>query len=292
MDFMTSHNDYIPLHLPEELAVPSSDADNAGLLLISCACNLYKDKFHSNSIPFSFIEFFINELSHYKDKLDSPIVEFFNYYQQNKNLELYVRMYTMSGYNTAKGIKTIDGYQYLILDPKNNFYIDDYIERPLSTISGETAKQLKDLYNEYGKGDELKSLNDLFDDFLIEKFIENYNNVEHQEKTKKQQKTTQDVENERLNTTLIGVKNEMPNQKGKVVQLNIPKFKLPMTYPIDLSNSRILSEKRAKKFASADKCIKFINKHAFTAIGFSVGFVEKRKSVKKKKNFDKFGFDF
>ncbi len=290
MSLSNINKNFTDFPLPKEIANASVESDNAGLLLISCACNLYRKKFKSEAVPFSFIEFYIEEMSHYSDKLNGTIKHFFKDLKKEKNFELFIRMYTRSGYNVAKGIKSIDGYQYLILDNKNNFFIDDFIERPTTYTDKQTAEQLKNIYHEYIKSDELKNLNELYDDFLIEKFIENYNNVEHQKKPK--EKTPAQKQSDILNTTYIGTKNDIPKQKGKVVQVNIPRFKLPMSYPIDSKNSRILSEYRAKKFAYADKCIKFVNRHQITAIGFSVGFVEKRKSAKKKDSFDKFGFDF
>lgn len=293
--FAYNSNDYIPLTYPEDMANVSADADNAGLLLISSACQLYRTKFQSTDVPFSFIEFYLEEMSHYKDKLNPNIQEFFENFKKDDNLEMYIRMLNFSTYNVAKGIKKIDGYTYLQLDPKNNFYIEDYIERPTSLNGQVSATEIKEYSDKYLFSDELKSLSELYDDFLIEKFIENYNNVEHHIKQTTTKENHEDLkikeETERLNTTLIGAKNTIPNQKGKIVQLNIPRFKLPMSYPIDLNNSRVISDRRARRFVSADQCIRLINAHSITAIGFSIGFIEKRKAVKTKKT-NKFDFDF
>lgn len=293
--FAYNSNDYIPLTYPEDMANVSADADNAGLLLISSACQLYRTKFQSTDVPFSFIEFYLEEMSHYKDKFNPNIQEFFENFKKDDNLEMYIRMLNFSTYNVAKGIKKIDGYTYLQLDPKNNFYIEDYIERPTSLNGQVSATEIKEYSDKYLFSDELKSLSELYDDFLIEKFIENYNNVEHhinQTTTKENQEDLKiKEETERLNTTLIGTKNTIPNQKGKIVQLNIPRFKLPMSYPIDLNNSRVISDRRARRFVSADQCIRLINAHSITAIGFSIGFIEKRKTIKTKKT-NKFDFDF
>ena len=190
--------------------------------------------------------------------------------------------------------KIITFLLFVLLTPFASFANYAEVDLRAKNVPERYEKRLEDLVKyliePYKKNDELKTISELYDDFLIEKFIENYNNVEHHEIKDQSNPIVQ--ENKRLNTTLVGTKNEIPNQNGRIVQLNIPSFELPMSFPIDFNHSRILSEYKAKRFAYADKCIKIINKHRISAIGFSVGFVEKRKSVKKKKNFDKFGFDF
>ena len=271
----------------------STSADNAGLMLVACACQLYRETFKSNTVPFAFVDFYIKEMQHYKTFFNTPINDFLNYYNKSENLELFIRMFTISGFNMATAIKKINGFDHLLLDPKNNFYIADFVDRPNSEEQKDTASKLKTAYELYLTSDELKSVQELYDDYLIENFIHNYNNENHHKlKETKQQQEPSAPSEKVLNTTVIGEKTELTNQKGKVVKLSIPSFALPLAYPVEKEHSRVLSDYTPKRFVYADKCIKVLNIHQISAVGFSVGFVEKRKSVNKKPKFNKFDFDF
>lgn len=272
----------------------SAEADNAGLLLIATACDVFSRNFKSKDIPFSFVDFFIDEISNYSDSFNDYINAFINFYKRNQKLDLYINMYAISGFSIVKGIVTKNGYKYLQLEKNAHFYLDLIIKNPRTKIELESAKQIKQAYEDYKKCDEIKTISELYDNYLIQKFVENFNNIQKTDK-KLQLKTKQEgstIPPESLDQTFIGKKNELPSQKGRVVQVNIPKFNLPLAYPIDLNNSRILSEYHVKNPVRADNMIKFLSKHRISAVGFTVGFVQKRKKLAKKKKIDKFDFDF
>ena len=192
-----------------------------------------------------------------------------------------------------------------------SYHLDlDKRETPTKII----FENIKNIVNELSNTDNLITKQEEYEKYLIENFLDNYipeniepkksvsttkyeptkntdNDTINKHKNKKHEKEqTKKVEPVKENLELTGKQEEMPEQKGRVVKLYIPKLTLPSAYPTLQDISRVDSDYKITKIATPDKMITLLNKYKIIAVKYHSSFIDKRKNVKKPK--PKFSFDF
>lgn len=263
------------------------------------ACQKYYKTYKSQWVPISFIEFNFEEYKRYDFMATESLKQFFERYTP-EDLTAIVENYYNSNYSIIKKKANRNDELCYYIDAR--FYIEAKLSDPdvLGRFDPEIYKNLDNISNHLDKSDEVLSLREIYENFMMRKVVLSY-------KTKSTGKTI--VEQAQISATtseatakeppkesvadkmLVGTQIDIPNQKGKVVKMFFPKLSLPSPYPILTDKSRINSEHRARRLASPDRQVAFINKYKINGVKYKTGFIEKRKAAQKpqKKKFD---FDF
>lgn len=275
--------------------------------LLHFACLDYIENYKSNLVPFNYIEYFIKYVSNYEKLFESDLLAFYNNFDlSNMDLELLATIYSKDTVSIVVTVVTKDSIEFIVTDENPVDLLSYYMESETrDTTQKRIYNNLKRIIDEMNKSDELVSKKSLYEKYMINKFLDNYT-PQNVIKSKKQPKTNNEASIQSVNTDekqenliqnvtpedkdLRGKEIDVPNQKGKVVKLFIPKLPLPSPYPILQDTSRINSDYRTTKLLKADSMLSIFGKHKFKAVIYSTGFIGKRKKVKKPK--PKFSFDF
>ena len=265
---------------------------NIASFIVHEACrNFYKD-FKSRWIPSSFIEFYFEEYKRYGFLSEKFLIPFFKIYK-NIDIPALVNHYYHCQYNVivAKR-KTRSDMFYLI---EKNYYLDCNIADNdiLGIFDPDLYKDLGLIANHLSSSDELVTINEKYQYFMLKKYILKTDNNKEIKKAQKiaLKKIEEENKLESQQTVLVGTQTKLPSQKGKVIKVLFPKLSLPSPYPILLDKSRINSEHRARHFLRTDKQVKLMNNYKINGVKYHISFIEKRKAAKKpaKRKFD---FDF
>lgn len=277
-----------------------------GNYIVHRACQLYFFNFHKKLMPMSFVEFYFSEFKRYDTFSVNPLLDFFKVYKPI-NIPEIIENYEYNFFSLITDKRkrgeevhyklSNSSYMYLNLSDKSMF--GDY-DPELYTNLDNIAKRI-------AESDELMSIRDLYEAFMIRKVVlarssrrkmGSANNPKVsavvgagggtvEPAIKDQQQTAQTITDDML----IGSESNLPNQHGRVVRMYFPRLSLPSPYPILQDKSRINSEHRAKKFMSTDREVLLLNRVKFKQVKYKTGFIEKRKAAQKapKRKFD---FDF
>ena len=237
-----------------------------------------------------------------------------NFYSQididSLDIGLLASIYAKSLASIAVAVLTKDAIKFVVADEDPVDLLSFYMEtESKDSIHYEIYTNIKTICEKIENGDELLNKKELFERYMIDRFLDNYtpSNIIKTKKTQKviNDKTEEPATNEQTSGSvqkvsleeiqnydedLKGKETDVPVQKGKVTKLFIPRLMLPSPYPIMLDSSRINSDYRAKSLLRADEMIDLFNQYKFKAVSYKTGFIEKRKKTKKPK--PKFSFDF
>lgn len=286
----------------------ADDYSTATIILVEQACSQYQRVFDKNDVPFSYIEFFLSEFNKYSSLFEGKLKDYYNGYKfLGLTVTDLINRYKRSYFSQHKSIKTTKDESYLVFNSHIETSFTKNMRKVVNTNMSTLAENIIHVCNKIEKQDELVSLVELYEMFMIDKFILSHDfgqNVKTVSKVKTSGKSqvekadslitnTDNSSNDKSNninktssTTLVGnaIKDEYQN-KGKTTRVIIPKLKLPSNYPI-YETSRVEKSKRARVFLSPAKQIIFINHHKIVAVKYSSNFLEKRKPKKAKKKFD------
>lgn len=247
--------------------------------------NLYKEKW----IPETYIEFIFGEYKKYSFQSVETIKEFFRIYKPS-DIPTIIGSYMSSTLCIIGNKKTrqgLDYYKIVNLDLIN-------VRFSSKNIYGNNNKvlygSLEKIANHIRNTDELVTHKDLYEKFMMKKYIDNVLTTKVHKRNNKNTKSNIKEEPQQ-NEYLVGEKTNIPNQRGKVVKIFFPRLSLPSAYPTSQDKSRVNTERVARKFMRIDDEVTLINKYRFSSIKYHKSFIEKRKLAQKpqKKKFD---FDF
>lgn len=250
-------------------------------------------------VPETFFEFTFNEYKKYAFSATPEIKKYFKLYS-DAEISSVLTNYMNSEITIIDRKKSKDG-EHLYHVNKDNEYLE--VSLGDDEIFGFTDKKLysalTNISNHINERDELVSIKDLYEKFLLKKYIKTSELHSFELKNRKavnragsQIERVQTSVNKN-NEVLVGEKSLVPSQKGKVVKMFFPKLALPSAYPNSQEKSRVNSERKISHLMKTDKQVALINKYKFNAVSYSRAFIEKRKFVQKDKpNKKKFDFDF
>lgn len=265
--------------------------------LVHFACLDYLETYKTNYVPFAYIEYYLKNMNTY-DRMFEPELKYFfdNINLEDLDVALLASVYAKSISSIAVAVIKKDAIEFIVADKNPVDLLSFYMETETQdTKDRKVYFNVKSIIEEMSKTDNLISKKSLFERYMIDKFLENYEprNLKHvQTKNNADIKpeTVAQEEIKKLDEDLKGREVDVPTQKGKVTKLFIPKLVLPSPFPILQDVSRINSDFKCKKLLRADQTINLFNKFKFKAVIYSTGFLEKRKKVKKPR--PKFNFDF
>ena len=289
INILSGETENLIFNLDEDDVLTDENAIKISSYITHEACRLYHQHFHNNQVPLTFIEFIFNEYKRYPYPSSSVLQEYFNNHNDDK-LEIIVDTYAEEVYSVVvkKSKKPHDIYyktnqnvysQISIAD--SNFI--DFTDKEISTSLNQVTHHLNN-------SDEILTLPELYDNYLMKKELKQLTNQHLLNKPEKYNPEIP-VESEE-DTYLVGESTDLPNQKGKVVKVFFPKLTLPSPYPITAQDkSRINSDHRAKSFVKIDTQVQLMNKHKINGVKYKQAFIDKRKAAQKppKRKFD---FDF
>jgi len=287
--------------------------------ILHYACLDYIENYKSNLVPFNYIEYFLKYVNTYDKLFEQDLNNFYKDLDfSNLDLELLANIYSKDITSIVVTVVRNNSIEFIVTDENPIDLLSYYMEsEQRNTKQKVIYENMKRIIEEIKNSDDLISKKSLYEKFMIDKFLDSYtfksstktqhkNNKEQDPTTSQIKKTSvpeikqekvqnkQEIATQVLQTVndkdLKGKEVDVPEQKGKVVKLFIPKLLLPSPYPILQDTSRINSDYRVKNMLKADATITLFNKHKFKAVIYSTGFIGKRKKVKKPK--PKFSFDF
>jgi len=263
------------------------------------ACQKYFNEYKSPWIPLSFIEFYFEEYKRYAFMSPEFLEPFFNLYT-TKDLDAIIENYYNARYSliTKKSTKKHETYYYIT---KNEYFSVNLYERSfLGFLHEALYKNIEIISNHFKNRDELLTLKETYEYYMIKKTILSYDSSNKSEfyklfnskkSIKAEAKEPVKPQEQTKSSVLVGNSTELPQQKGKVFKLFFPKLNLPSPYPSSQDKSRINSNYRIKKLLNPDKQVTIINHHKFNGVKYSIDFIEKRKAAQKPAR-RKFDFDF
>ncbi len=277
----------------------ADDNATAAIILVEKACEQYHKVFKKLDVPYSYVDFFLSEFSKYSALFTGKLKDFYsNCKTLNLTSEDFIQRYNKSFYSQHKSIKTNKEDKFLSFTNSIRPTFTNEMREVTNTNMSNLTENILNICKKIDSSDEQVSIVDLYEMFMIDRYILSHNfgekvKVAKKDKTNIQAKKLASVENikntessSKQSTTLIGNAIENKYQThGKTVKIVIPKLKLPSSYPI-LETSRVDNKKHTRKLCSPAKQIIFLNKKKILAVKYSTGFLEKRKPVKKKKKFD------
>ena len=285
--------------------------------LLHFACLDYIENYKTNLVPFNYIEYYIKLVGTYDKFFKEDLNNFYNNLDYNNlDIELLAQIYSRDSMSIVVSVVSKDSIEFIVTDENPIDLLTYYMEsEQRDTNQKKIYENTKKIVVEIGKSDELITKKGLYEKYMIDKFLESYftnniNNETNKTKSSTLQKTEHDTKQDKTvekQTTkaketieekqkqiedhdLKGKEIEVPEQKGKVVKLFIPKLLLPSPYPVLQDTSRINSDFKVRDIKKADAMITIFNKYKFKAVIYSTGFIGKRKKIKKPK--PKFSFDF
>lgn len=261
----------------------------------------YFDIYKANWIPESFFEFSFGEFQKYSFTSSNEVREFFKLYSKD-NITSIIVNYMNSAYSLINRKRYRNGEQaYRISVENENLDVSLADEGVYGNFDKNLYSALSNILKHVRGGDELVSIKDLYEKFMLKKFLQSgtlrttgqkavskaFANVE--------KVSSNQIKNEQAQAKqdkiLVSEKIDLPNQKGKVTKMFFPRLTLPSSYPTSQEKSRVNSEKTVLKFMNIDDQVALINKYKFNAVKYRQSFIDKRKTAQKaeKKVFD---FDF
>lgn len=255
------------------------------------ALKKYYELYKRRWVPMSFIEFYFSEYKSYEFLSKTFLKDFFSLYT-TEDIPSIVENYMNCYYCLiVKKENKKDELCYFISD-RDYMFVRLSDEDVLGRFDPELYKNLENITIHMEKNDELITLKEMYESFMIRKVVLSYKPNIKPSSIKTSAKVAPSVTKavDISDAMLVGNKSDVPNQKGRVVKLYFPKLALPSAYPILLEKSRINSDHRASRFMPTDKQVTLINKYKFNRVKYRQGFIEKRKAASKPKR--KFEFDF
>lgn len=278
-------------------------------ILLHFACLDYISTYKSNMVPFNYIEYFIKYVSTYENLFKTDLVNFYKDFDINNiDIELLATIYSKDMISIVVTVVKKDSIEFIVTDENPIDLLTYYMESETNdSVRKVIYSNIKLIIDNMNQSDQLISKKAMYEKYMINKFLDSYNldniktNINTTDNIINDESKIISTQNE-LNDSntpstplmedkeLKGKEIEVPEQKGKVVKLFIPKLLLPSPYPVLQDTSRINSDYKAKKLTKADKLLTIFDKYKFKAVIYSTGFIGKRKKVKKPK--PKFSFDF
>lgn len=268
----------------------ADDNSTACIMLVEKACVQYQKLFQKTNVPFSYVEFFVEEFTKYQSLFGEKLKEFFsNYTSLQLTAEDLVLRYTKSYYSQSIDIESTPEEKFLVFGNYINSNFSDSMKEVTTTSVSSFVNNLLNICKKIDMQDELMNPAELYERFMIKKAVLTSPYVQKiLAKGKKKPANAEVVEE--VAKTLVGNQIDDKYQTGKITKVVIPKLNLPTAYPINLDESRLITSRKAKSVSSASKQIIFINKNKIVNIKYSSDFVEKRK--KKPKANKSFNWDF
>ena len=270
------------------------------------SCQLYFEAYHKKQMPLSFVEFVFNEFKRYEPISIDAVLDFYKIYKPS-DLAAIIENYQINFYTLIADVKKKANEVYLKLNKNEYYYVSLSDANMFAEYDPELYKNLDNIAKHIESSDELLSIKELYQAFMIRKIvIASSNPITRNTKSRRISgndqgplNKSQKVSEEEINAakqigdqTLIGSETDLPNMRGKVVKMYFPRLSLPSPYPIPQQDkSRINSEHRARIFMPTDKQIILVNNKKFNRIKYKTGFIEKRRAAQKSQK-KKFDFDF
>ena len=267
----------------------TDDNTTAAIILIEKACEQYQNLYNQTDVPYSYIDFFCQEFNKYSGLFTNKLKDFYDnftiYGVTNADL---IDRYVKSFYAQHEGVRVEKEEAYLCFKEPIVLSFTKEMQNITNQQVSTMVENIINICHKIDTQDELVNLIDLYESYMMDKFIDNY---DFKFKAPKQEPADLPAEPEQNTTsdavTLVGDPLENKYQShGRVTRVVIPKLNLPSSYPINLEESRLTAGKSAKKFCSPAQQIVFINRKKILTVKYSNKFLEKRTKEKKKKKFD------
>lgn len=261
------------------------------------AVRLYYDIYKTNWIPETFFEFAFDEYKKYAFLLSEDIKSFFRIYS-NENISSIIQNYMNCDFTVLNKKRTRSGETVYHIDTSlESLKLSFGDDEVFGTSDKKLYGSLNNMANHFNSGDELVSKKDLYERFLMKKYLLEANSAKLSKIVKSNSTAEPPIATgpaKKINNDemLVGEKTEVPNQKGKVVRMFFPKLTLPSTYPISQEKSRVNTERTVKKFMKIDNQVTLINRYKFNGVKYKLAFINKRKTAQKPAQKKKFEFDF
>jgi len=244
-------------------------------MIISKACYVYMNNYNDNVVPSTFISFYIDELSSYNHLFTDQISHFFQTFYGSKNTEtkLILDMFKKAFPTYARRVgKSATGY-YILLDSSNKDMEITYDITSSDPDLQQTKSNLTEILDHYSNNDELFSIKELYRSYLVKDELNEYIK-KHQRKI-----SATMLQEQKTDLAYTGKATDMLSEKGNVFRLRVPKFKLPLKYPISHEKSLIHRKLDLKRFIDPADTITYLNRHRIVRIREKQSFIDKRKNL-------------
>lgn len=246
--------------------------------ILATACHEYQKYFNSSIMPGKFIQFYIFELSSYNFEFNQDISNFFNTFFADKYNEtkLIFEMFKKSFPTYIKKIGRNGKDCTLHLDPLNKDIQINYelVNNTPSLL--DTKERIDRILEHYIHNDELFNIEQLYKMYLVQEELNAYIKRHYKPIINKQEENSTNTKN---NDIYIGKETKVVEEKGKVFQLRVPKFELPLKYPTSLTKSLLHKTKSLSRLLDPADTITIINKYRITKVRENQHFIDKRKNL-------------
>lgn len=265
----------------------SHENSTAAILLIEKACEQYQNTFNKLNVPFDYIEFFCEEFNKYSGLFTNKLKDFHDgFVKYSVTPEDLIEIYATSHFSQHSEIKVTKNTKYLCFKHPVVLTFTKEMRQVKNLNISTLVENIVNICYKLSKQDELLSLVDLYEQFMIRKFLADYKFKKLNTDTQIESKSGSQEDD---NNMLVGNSiDDIYQSEGKITRIVIPKLKLPSAYATDQENSRVLANRRVFHFCSPAKEIVFINRKKIVAVKYTTDFIERRQEKKKKK----FDWDF
>lgn len=251
--------------------------------ILSQACNEYAKSFKDYVVPFSFIQFYIKELSSYNQYFTQEISGFMYKFFTNPSKELSEIATIFKKAFPTYATKTIKRgkISYIVLNQRNLDMVISYEITSGDQILLNSKQQLDKMLEHYRSNDELFSLKDLYTNYLRQEELQALAKKFAQKHKKEQPKKKEVVEIKKKDgvSKYEGRETAVIKEVGKVYQIRVPKFALPLKYPMSRTKCLLHRSIALVNLIDASRTIEFVNLHKITKIRENQHFIDKRKRL-------------
>lgn len=265
------------------------DNVTATIILVEKAVEQYQNAFKKLNMPYSYMGFFCSEFNKYSGLFTNKLKDYYEgFVKYDVRTEDLIEVYVKSKYSQHSEVKHKKHENWLCF---NSNVILSFTKEMRQVKNLNISTMVENIINVCSKidhQDELVGIVDLYEQYMINEFLKGYTiNVKEKIEKSKITPVQDDAKDKKLMGNAI---DDIYQSHGRVTRVVIPKLNLPISYPVDLENSRLTANKRAHKFSSPARQIAFINRKKIVAVKYSTTFVLKRQEDKKKKK--PFNWDF
>lgn len=244
------------------------------------------EQYQSFKVPFSYIDFYFEQISRYSIKFNDYMKLFFNkYHEKHSNLKSLINVYNRT-FSKATKIELVKNHGNHLIMLRKYFPLSVSFDTKNNKELKQALTILKEIIELIFYNEEVLTLKDQYLMFIKQKIVselQSENKIEIKS-PKMQESRTKRVSTSKTNSKL---KN---NGSTKITRVIIPKYKLPTDYPISYTISRVDSVNQVNKFIGSVNMINILNNYNINRVTYNHDFVTKRNFIIKprKKSFSEY----
>lgn len=261
------------------------DNVTATIILVEKAVEQYQNAFKKLNVPYSYVGFFCAEFNKYSGLFTNKLKDYYDgFIKFNVKTEDLIEVYVKSKYSQHSAVKNKKDETWLCFDSNIILSFTKEMRQVKNLNMSTMVENIINVCSKIDHQDELVGIVDLYEQYMINEFLKSYASEIKEKITKSKASTNKD---EDKNKKLVGdAIDDIYQSHGRVTRVVIPKLNLPTAYPVDLENSRLTANKRARKFSTPANQIVFVNRKKIVAVKYSPNFAFKRTESKKTKPFN------